>query len=251
MKQKILFVVLIILALNSACGANETLEPTLTPVPTSTPDPCSATNLPGEVKLLNNLMREFDDYSALASKTPQDQVIQLIPDMQRVLRESEDLQVPPCLTTLKKLQLAHMNLVIQTLVAFINSADPQLINTGINQSRELHREYDLEVARLLGITLVVPTVADTPVGNSTPVQTEPPVIVTNLGPSFIYLRITPEFDGLGAGTLSAGATAVAVGRTEDAQWIKVEIPNQPGQTAWVYAPLVQISVPVEQLPVSE
>jgi hypothetical protein len=52
------------------------------------------------VAKVNALMREFDDYSALASNTPQAQLVVVVPELQRVLREVEDLSVPACLDTL-------------------------------------------------------------------------------------------------------------------------------------------------------
>jgi hypothetical protein len=66
----------------------------------ATLDLCSAENLPAEVVKVNALMREFDNYSALASNTPQMQLVVVIPELQRALREVEDLSVPACLDTL-------------------------------------------------------------------------------------------------------------------------------------------------------
>src|SRR5690348_18235849 len=45
----------------------------------------------------------------------------------------------------------------QVLIAFLNtaSADPQTINAGIEQARQLHAKYDIEMARLLGVTLEI------------------------------------------------------------------------------------------------
>jgi len=106
-------------------------------------------------------MREFDDYSEIASNTPQAQLVVLIPEMQRILREAEDQSVPACLQTLKELQLTHMNIVVQTLMAFMSSADLNAVNQGITASRDLHNQYDIEMARLLGVT-VVPQLTSTP-----------------------------------------------------------------------------------------
>ena len=104
-------------------------------------------------------MREFDDYSTLASSTPNAQMMNLIPDMQRIRREAEDQEIPACLSTLKQIQLAHMNTVLQTLLAFVGQADANTINAGIAQARDLHTKYDVEIARLLGITLPPPPTA--------------------------------------------------------------------------------------------
>lgn len=255
MNRILLLSILVISSLLAACG-NSTPTSTPTLDVTATPDLCSSANLPDEVAKANKLMREFDDYSALASNTPQTQLINLIPEMQRILRDTEDLKLPPCLQTLKKLEMAHMSLVIQVLMAFMNSntSDTQAINAGIAQARELHAKYDIELARLLGITLTAPSTATpgaTPQTNTIPSATTAVGLVTNPGPTGINLRSLPALNAPEAGLLDVNASTAAIGKSVDAQWIKVEIPNQPGQTAWVFASLVQLSVPIDQLPVTE
>jgi hypothetical protein len=255
-KKNILPVILLISLTLAACGKKVTATPeVVAPVFTSTPDLCSSENLPAEVAKVNKLTREFDDYSALASNTPQSQLIQVIPDMQRVLRDAEDQIVPTCLVDLKKLQLAHMGLVVQILMGFMNTTDAagvDKINAGIAQARKLHGQYDLEMARLLGITLVAPPTL-TPGAAATPeanvATAASGFIVTNPGPARVNLRSAPDLNALEAGLIEIQGTTSALGRTADNQWIQVQIPDQPGQTAWVYAILVQLSVPIEQLPV--
>jgi len=141
-----------------------------TPVPpTATLDPCSEAAMPDEITKVNDLMREFDDYSRLASSTPQEQLVQVIPSLQEVRRRAESQEVPQCLANLKGLQISHMNTVIEILMIFMTNAQGEQLNQGIAQARDLHMKYDIEMARLLGVTLVPqPTVA--PI---TPVPTQP------------------------------------------------------------------------------
>lgn len=241
----------------AACGGEESVPATATTVPpiTSTPDLCSEASLPNEVGKVNKLTREFDDYSALASNTPQQQLVVIIPELQRILRDAEDQAVPPCLMTLKEFQLAHMQTVVQTLLAFVSSADVNLINAGIAQSRELHAQYDIEMARLLGLTLVVPTTAPAETQSTAPaegnVQPTPTLTatVTNQGTNELNLRSAPDFYSPALTVLPVGGSTVALGRTADNQWIQVQVPDQPGSNAWVYASVVQLSVPIETLPV--
>ncbi len=249
MKVKTIIAVLLIALLSSSCGAKQaTAAPASagTPEPTITPDPCISQNLPDEVTKVNKLMREFDDYSELASSTPQNQLIQIIPEMQRILRDAEDQQVPPCLTKLKEYQLAHMNVVIKTLIAFMANPNTQLINAGISQAKQLHDQYSLEMARLLGITLAVPATF-TPLPG-TPASGVPAAFsfVTNTGTDPVVLRSSPDPNAGGVAMLEAGLTTGALGKTSDGKWIQVEVPGQPGQKAWVDASLVSISgdVPV-------
>lgn len=146
----------------SACSGKAAAPATETPIlATSTPDLCSEALLPDEVAKVHKLTREFDDYSALASNTPQQQLISVIPELQRVLRDAQDQVVPSCLAGLKELQLKHMTVVVQTLLAFVGNSDVNLVNQGISQARDLRSQYDIEMARLLGVTLTVATPAPT------------------------------------------------------------------------------------------
>ena len=166
MKKYYASIILLFTVILSACGGKETTVPateTLVPA-TLTPDPCSEANLPDEITKVHKFMREFDDYSALASNTPQQQLIVVIPELQRILRDAQDQTVPSCLGNLKELQLGHMSMVVQTLLAFVGNSDAKLVNEGIARARDLHVQYDVEMARLLGITLT----ASTPVPTGTP-----------------------------------------------------------------------------------
>jgi hypothetical protein len=98
-------------------------------------------------------MREFDDASQLASNTPIQQLPDIISDLQRIRRDAEDTQIPACLGTLKTHQLNHMNLMIQTLIAFVGGASQEELKNGLEMARKEHDLYSLEIVRLLGITL--------------------------------------------------------------------------------------------------
>jgi len=57
------------------------------------------------------------------------------------------------------------------------------------------------------------------------------------------MRLTPSLDGQTVGMLAVGQSALALGQTDNGAWIMIEVPSQPGQTAWVYTALVQSSGP--------
>jgi hypothetical protein len=240
-----------------ACGAKTATQPaTEAAAPTAatpTPDPCSKENLPDEVMKVSDLMREFDDYSMLASRTPQDKLVQVIPPMQEVRRRAQSQEVPECLANLKVLQINHMDIVIDTLIVLWSN--PQLnqdalntINNGITQARDLHMKYDMEIARLLGLTLVPPPTfaPGTPGAGGAPMTPPAELYVINLGPAGVTLYATPDLNAGGVATLKAGLTTVAFGKTADGLWIQVEVPGQAGQKAWASASTVQVS---GQLPV--
>lgn len=158
MKKLVLFPVCLLIV--SACG-NQSIptESGTIVATTSSDDPCATENLPTTVQEINDLMREFDDSSQLASNLPAEQLPDVISNLQRIRRTAEDLQIPPCLGTLKTHQLNHMNLMIQTLIAFVGGADQEALQSGLGKAREEHDLYSLEMVRLLGITLapITPT----------------------------------------------------------------------------------------------
>jgi heme/copper-type cytochrome/quinol oxidase subunit 4 len=121
------------------------------PVFTHTPDPCAAENLEAEVQKIHKFMREFDDASSLAASRPQEQLADAIADLQRIRRDAEDQLTPICLATLKTYQIAHMNSVINTLIAFMGGAAQTSIDQGIALARDQHDKYTIELARVLGL----------------------------------------------------------------------------------------------------
>ena len=141
-----------------------------TPELSATPDPCSSGQVEAEVQKVHRHMREFDDASILASNLPRDQLTDQVANLQRIRREAEDEQIPACLTALKKNQVDHMNSVINTLLVFIGGADTKTLEQGIAIARQQHDDYTLELARLLGLTVVPATVPviSTPAETATP-----------------------------------------------------------------------------------
>lgn len=170
---------LILTLLMSGCGNAQTPIPTDTdtevpatstviPSQTATPDLCAPENIQTEVDKVHRHMREFDDASILASSTPRDQLSTAIADLQRIRRAAEDELTVTCLENLKKFQIQHMNSVIDTLIAFLSGTDQAVLDQGIAIARQQHDQYTLELARLLGITVVPATPATIPSTTPTP-----------------------------------------------------------------------------------
>lgn len=156
MKEIVLCLFLFLAVFVSACGgqpAATQVETPATPVTGPDEDPCSPQSLPTTVQPINNLMREFEDTSQLASNLPAKQLPPIISDLQRIRRSAEDLQIPACLTTLKTHQLNHMNLMIQTLLAFVGGTSQEELTNGLQMARQELDQYTLEIIRLLGVTL--------------------------------------------------------------------------------------------------
>jgi hypothetical protein len=161
------------------------------------------------------------------------------------------------LKSLKEFQLAHMNTLIQAMLSFMGGNEQEIVGQGILLSRQLHNQYMLELSKLMGATAVaIPTnpilMIGTPVGavegdnedveetNTPPPPTPNVPVVINPGPNSILMLITPSSDAQPVGILEIGQSALALGVSPDGLWIMIEIPNQPGQVAWVYTSVVQM-----------
>ena len=154
----------------AATATQEPAAATESPVVSGTPDPCISPQLEEEVQKIHRHMREFDDASILASNMPREQLSDPIADLQRIRREAEDEVIPECLSALKNHQVEHMNSVINTLVAFMGGTTQETLEKGIAAARQQHDDYTLELARLLGLTVVPATVPvlNTPAETATP-----------------------------------------------------------------------------------
>ena len=170
---------LILTFLVTGCGSAQTPSPTDTEEPatstpiaiatqTATPDLCAPENVQAEVDKVHRHMREFDDASILASSTPRDQLSSAIADLQRIRRAAEDEVTVSCLANLKSYQIQHMNSVIDTLVAFLSGTEQAVLDQGIAIARQQHDQYTLELARILGLTVVPATAAPLPTQTPTP-----------------------------------------------------------------------------------
>lgn len=240
----------------SACTSQGTplaAPPAPLSTPTVKPNPCAPENLKGTAAALNRFMQRFDDESALAANVPRSQLATHIAALQSIRREAQNESAPDCVSTLKQLQLAHMDTVINTMLSFMSRGDQGAVAQGIGAGRQQHDQYVLELARLLGITAIPvtppPTRTAGPPAEAGPAATAQSVplasgfVAVNPGPVPVTLRAVPATAGEMVATLPVGQSAVALGGSSDGQWIQVVVPDHPYQTAWVLASLVQVVLP--------
>ena len=244
-----LFSVLIVSLLLSACSSPApaqpaaaapavTQAPTAELLPTATLDPCSPQYERILAQRVHSHMREFDDASSLAAALNSSQLPTAIADLQRIRRASQDEPVPACLGKLKELEVAHMNMVINTLLAMLNGAQPADLQTGIGNARNLHDAYTMEFAAVMGLTVVAP-----PTSAPDTALTETPAAATtvsNPGPESVNLRDTPSLSGAIVALLPSKVSAVVFGKSADGTWVQVEVPEKPGEMAWVFRQNVRL-----------
>ena len=266
---RLLFLSLMILILLSTCGAQATemtptqaqlatsVTATATTAITSTLDLCAPNNIVAQVRKIHNVMRKFDDFVFVANLTAQAQLSPIIIDLQAARRETEDLDIPVCLTTLQVAALNYQNTVIDYLAQFMGGGTKEQINNQIGSSQNLRITYEAELARLIGATYVPPSTATPSPTSSTPgvILTGTPApgpsgaLIKNPGPTAVNLRNAPSFDAGKLGDLAVGETAKPLARTQAMDWILIEDANVPGGMAWVYANLIEINVSINLLPV--
>ena len=144
----------------SACSASATSLPQAT----ATVDPCQPQVARTIAQKMHSHMREFGDASTLASALTTDKLPSAIAEMQRIRRAAQDEPAPSaCLGKLKKLEVDHMNTVIITFLALLNGEKAENLKTAIDNARSLNEAYNVELASVLGLTLMPrPTVTPTP-----------------------------------------------------------------------------------------
>jgi hypothetical protein len=218
--------------------------------------------MPTTIKPVSQLMRAFDDTTALANILQPTVLVTPIMDLQNTRRELENMDLPDCLGVLQKSGVSYMNSVINYLGMFLAvsgtqnqiSADNQkIVSSAVAASQNLRIAYEKEHARLLGETYqppatVTPGVTTTP-ASPTPgsAETQNSFTVTNSSTLDVNLRSDPVLTGSTVvGTLPPSATATAIARTALSDWILVSYGQLQG---WVYTSLVQVNGALESLPV--
>ncbi len=153
--------------------ASTTLEMPASALPSQTPafsfDPCSPEYIDKTVRPLNDLMRQFHSYAALASYVMHSELVKVIPVLEAVRQATEEQVVPSCLTDLRRYALTYMDAVIQFLTDLPSTPEVAAVATGIAQTRQLDDQYSHELTRLLGGTPAAP--ATPTAGPALPVAT--------------------------------------------------------------------------------
>lgn len=254
MNQRTLISILVILLVSvglSACGTLQSNgnQPTAV-IPTPTLDRCSPTNILPEIKKVHDLMRAFDDVSFVANMTPQAQLVNPILKLQDIRRSVENLDLPSCAATLQNDAILYMNAVATTLTHFMGGLQTDMVNKEVSASQQFRVQYETERARLAGVTYMPPATVEpqvAPSDGSSGTPTPAAIMnVTNDGSNPVNLRSSPNVNGNIVGMIQSKKTLPAIGRTETGDWIAVRLPDG---VAWVFAKLVKLDKPVEQLPV--
>lgn len=236
----------------SSCNALTPADSTITslpPTPLATPDPCSAENIVDEVEDLQALLNSFQDGMNIANNTDVNLLIHPILRLQEIQEEIRRIEVPTCLAGLKETSIQYSISVINYLLIFMNSQDPNSedLATAIQTSQQLWQEVVRNFNSVLPTSGLTPQVLpemnqDIPESESTG-----PVLI-NEGPGSVNLRAAPNLNAEILATLAAGGQAQVLGKNEAGDWVQVDF---EGTLGWIFAETVTINVPIEDLPVIE
>jgi len=253
--KKFVYLLIPIIPVLSACSMLFTPEPTATTVPPTqmptavpTQDPCSGENIVDEVEEIQYLINDFREILTMAPATDVTLLYNHVFRMQDIRRQIIQTEVPQCLEDLRSLSIDYASSAIYWFVIFINvqENESEVVLAAENTSNTLWQQVVSEFDSVLseaGVERVLP--AD--VGGVVP-PGETGVFLTNDGTLSVNVRERPDTDADIVASLESGMQATALSRTEDAEWVQI---NLDGVLGWVSAETVLISEPVEDLPVLE
>jgi hypothetical protein len=244
---------LVILVLSSfffsSCAALTPAAATPSPQPIPTHDPCSAENIAAEVEDLQALVNSFQDGMNIANNTDVNLLIYPILRLQEIQEEIRRIKVPTCLAGLKETSVQYSISVINYLLIFMNTQDPNSedLAAAIQNSQQLWQEVIRNFNSVLTTSGLTPQ--ELPELNQVIPESEDiePLLI-NEGPGTVNVRAAPNLDAKVLAMLKAGNQAQILGKNEAGDWIQV---NFEGTLGWVFAETVTISVPIDDLPVIE
>lgn len=116
----------------------------------------------------------------------------------------------------------------------------------------VHRLHLVLAAGLIWVSIVVPLAQagdlKSELAQATQTQSSGPRVFV---PEQVNLRSGPGVIYEQVGVMIKGQEARALGKTPLGEWIQIEYIGVPEKVAWVYAPLVNLNVPLSSLPIIE
>jgi hypothetical protein len=219
------------------------------PVPTSTPDPCGKENILAEAEKIQMAVNEFREVADLANSTDVNFLFIPVLRLQEIRYEAINTKVPACLDTFKASTIAYTASVINYMIVFMNVQDPEsedltnAIQNSQNQWQILLNEFN-KVLAIAGVEAQPITES----GSTAQTPTGVAVTATNESTSVVNVHAKPDLNADVVALMEAGTQAEVIGRNETSDWLQVKLNDVIG---WVFAEMVTINIPDDQLPVVE
>ncbi len=250
LKRVIVSILLISLVLTGSCSHLSPLEtdPIVTPAaPTMTPDPCSQENLSGEMESIRSGLGEFHEMTYIADNSRAEDLISPVMKLEEIRTDLSDLELPNCLSNLKRTYLDYTAMVIRYLSSRMNDprSDEYKVDQQNSQTLWSAVESEYEKAILTVQEEFIPLT-----GKDKAFQ-EPEytgIIAENDGFTSANVRSDADINSPVIGRLEPGMQALVIGKNKDSNWIRI---NLAGLHGWVYIDTVALSVSVDEVPFSE
>ena len=237
-----------LLTASCSIGSLNSPEITDTPIPTvtPTPNPCSPENVLLDIDDIQSMIFEFQDIAYIANFTSQVQLIDPILKLQEVRRETQQLDLPTCESSLQNAIIDYMNAVIDYLAIFMAGGDTASVQSGISNSDLLWQivlfEYN-KLGKAIGIEAESLPELGQPILS---IEEKSSIQVTNGTDQSVNVRENPNLDAPIAAKLEPGFTAEGISRTETSDWIQITLEDITG---WVSADVVSLNVPIDEIPI--
>lgn len=253
--KRLSIVIGICILLFSACSTFLPVVPTAIPeptlAPTATPDPCSKENILAEAEKLQMSVNEFREVADLANSTDVNFLFIPVLRLQEIRYKAINTTVPACLDTFKASTVAYTASVINYMIIFMNVQDPESedLTNAIQNSQTQWQVLLNEFNNVLSVAGIEPQPVTEPSSIApTPTPTGVAATATNESTSAVNVRAKPDLNAEVVASMEKGAQAEVIGRNEASDWLQVKLNDVTG---WVFAEMVVVNIPIEQLTVVE
>jgi hypothetical protein len=247
-KKLVLAGMLLALILASGCSRFAPMEeiPVYTPVaPTMTPDPCGPETVGDDAEQIRLLLTAFQEVAAIADATPQQALISPVMRLEEVRHEMNLLALPACAQPLQAAINDYTAAILRYYTkmqnkTLVRDAGADLQNSAVYWET-VTSEYEtfLQNARLPFTPLPV-------LSEALKEETDTRATAVNENAQSVMVRENPSTTGKVLSNMGRGVMARVTGRSEDSQWLRVDV---NGIYGWVNAGVVTLNVDVNDLPV--
>lgn len=235
----------------SACSVLSPVAPTPTATqqaPIPTPNPCSEDLIIDQLMPFENIVNNLREVEAIASVTSHSDIMVPIMRFHEIRQDLIEMDPPECLDALKQSCVDYSSSVINYLMIFYQSADPE--NESLLSSRQISDSMWKEVLSQFNQVLTEAGLEtqDLPDLSSSVPQEEASLYVVNEGTQSVNVRARPDLEADIVASLEPGIQAPGLGRTETGDWVQISL---DGLTGWVYTEMITLTAAVDELPVTE
>jgi len=213
--------------------------------PTMTPDPCGPETISDEIEMIKSSLNEFQEVAFIASNTPVELLITPVMRLQEIHQNLNSLAVPGCMQKLKQATYNYTASIVMYYSKLMNKKTAKEAEADFKNSKILWPLLETEYEKVVreGRLEFQPL---TSYENVLIPETGLKAIAFNEGDQTINVRETPDLNGKILTLLENGVQAIALGRTEKGDWLRVSV---EGINGWVNSDMVKLNVDINDVDV--